>query len=135
MREFITEVREEHGLPVLLVLTKDDRIVSKLMNPTPDQARALAPPRSAAEKRRALVTSRRKAAISASYAATSSAGGAKAKAYTKEPEVFLATAKPARTLRDVVDRVGQYLGVPQQLGAIVERVLAGAAEERRMWPS
>ena len=52
-------------------------------------------------------------------------GGAKAKAYTKEPEVFLATAKPARTLRDVVDRVGQYLGVPQQLGAIVERVLAG----------
>ena len=94
--------------------------------------KALADAMGAAEKRRALVTSRRKAAISASYAATSSAGGAKAKAYAKEPEVFLATAKPARTLRDVVDRVGQYLGVPQQLGAIVERVLAGAAEERRM---
>ena len=94
--------------------------------------KALADAMGAAEKRRALVTSRRKAAISASYAATSSAGGAKSKAYAKEPEVFLATAKPARTLRDVVDRVGQYLGVPQQLGAIVERVLAGAAEERRM---
>ena len=94
--------------------------------------KALADAMGAAEKRRALVTSRRKAAISASYAATSSAGRDQAKAYTTEPEVFLATAKPARTLRDVVDRVGQYLGVPQQLGAIVERVLAGAAEERRM---
>ena len=40
VRDFLSEVRDEHGLPVLLVLTKDDRIVQGLRDPSPEKVHA-----------------------------------------------------------------------------------------------